>query len=706
MKRIKTFNLLALSACLLALSCGKEAPFVPEVHDQQPEVRDPWTLYPENYIRVPGPVHTITAGCETKSQLVQDGQDNYDVAWSAHDQFIVLGIQEEGAEVPVYAASYITEEGGTNAEFTSGESLGNYTELHAFYPESQFMYAGKATISGVERWILSVNYPNVQTATPGSVAEEANLSYAHPASLDNALSFTNLVSIVKFRLEGAKASEVTSVTFRGLNAVAGGLAIYYRDGLPRLLTNMEVEGHPRTRNVTLQGTFAAGNEYYIALAPSQQDAFSMVFANAEGQSTTLTATSGMTFNRSEINDFGTITIDDFTDVHSMDPIKYMSASAPGAQKVVSIVVLPDGYTASELDDYEMQAKAAMNALFNTEPFKTYKDYFNVWIMKVASNESGANITDGQGNITQRVDCYFKSKWGASSYGDMSADFDRIYSFLNMNCPDVINGTHTELNIPVLIIINDTRYGGITHTWSDGKSCCMVPTTDRELTWRYPSRKARTDEIIENPSLEADLIDTPEEELEEVGTHSGTWLNTVVHEFGGHSFGRLGDEYWCDDSFASDCTVPYQDWNGDDQVPFNLNLSDDPANPLWKNVLLDDSGNARSELIAKNEPCALRIGVFQGGDVSPFNRWRCEKVSCMVDNRFYFSIYQRYLIVQRIYNLADVYYDDEYKRINDFFNNDVMEDPVRDMVPSGVYGVSNALPPRPVPMLPPPVFHED
>ncbi len=39
----------------------------------------------------------------------------------------------------------------------------------------------------------------------------------------------------------------------------------------------------------------------------------------------------------------------------------------------------------------------------------------------------------------------------------------------------------------------------------------------------------------------------------------------------------------------------------------------------------------------------RIGVFHGGGVSLFNRWRSEEVSCMIDNRPYFSAWQRALI---------------------------------------------------------------
>ena len=77
---------------------------------------------------------------------------------------------------------------------------------------------------------------------------------------------------------------------------------------------------------------------------------------------------------------------------------------------------------------------------------------------------------------------------------------------------------------------------------------------------------------------------------------------------------------------------------------------------------------------------------------------------MIDNRFYFSTWQRYLIVNRITSLAGLAQVD----IATFLASDVPTDPNRDggsgvMLPMGV---SNRVPPRPVPMLPPPGLVED
>ena len=108
---------------------------------------------------------------------------------------------------------------------------------------------------------------------------------------------------------------------------------------------------------------------------------------------------------------------------------------------------------------------------------------------------------------------------------------------------------------------------------------------------------------------------------------------------------------------------------------------------------------KTELVSR-DPNYDRIGTFQGGDTYMFGRWRSEKISCMIDNRFYFSTWQRILIVQRIMSLSGRAFN-----LNDFWVKDVTTDPVRDTRSSLAYG-SYPLPVREVPLLPPPVLHED
>ena len=167
---------------------------------------------------------------------------------------------------------------------------------------------------------------------------------------------------------------------------------------------------------------------------------------------------------------------------------------------------------------------------------------------------------------------------------------------------------------------------------------------------------------------------------------------MLHEFGGHCFGRLIDEYWYRTYYATPQPINGHSW----AVPVGLNVSENRTNPTWKAELLD----IQDQLVARDARYG-RIGVFQGADKHIFNKWRSEKISCMIDNRRYFSAWQRILIVKRIKLLAGETYSAE-----EFFANDKTADPVRDEVSSQVYGHTGVDAPPLMPPLPPPVLHEN
>ena len=65
---------------------------------------------------------------------------------------------------------------------------------------------------------------------------------------------------------------------------------------------------------------------------------------------------------------------------------------------MNIVFLGDGYTSSQINtDYPAHIVTMTNYMFNppsallSEPYPTYKNYFNVHRVNVISNESGADV---------------------------------------------------------------------------------------------------------------------------------------------------------------------------------------------------------------------------------------------------------------------------------------------------------------------------
>lgn len=61
------------------------------------------------------------------------------------------------------------------------------------------------------------------------------------------------------------------------------------------------------------------------------------------------------------------------------------------QKKVDVVILPEGYTADEMDKFVADANRMVDALFEAEPFNRHKENFNWYAVKVPSAESGTDV---------------------------------------------------------------------------------------------------------------------------------------------------------------------------------------------------------------------------------------------------------------------------------------------------------------------------
>lgn len=328
---------------------------------------------------------------------------------------------------------------------------------------------------------------------------------------------------------------------------------------------------------------------------------------------------------------------------------------------VTLVVLGDGFTQEHLlrnGLFEQSATEAIEFLFDVEPFKSYREYFNVYFIAAKSNEAGAdNTTTGQ-----MKDTYFDTKWN-DNYSDMSAEATTVFDFVEKYCPDIRDKKVDVDHVTVFLLVNDPRYGGICWTWNTGRSYMICPLTEGELMWRG-------------------------KHSEEYGASRGDWRNTFLHEGGGHCFGKLTDEYWNDDN----ATYPYKDisehyWD----IPFG------------KNVTADISSNSPTRFWDHLSSSGLfpKVGYWEGGQGYGKGIWRSENISCMIDNRRYFNAYSRQLIVERIKSLAGEPFD-----YNDFLAKDVNYDEIVDGhdTRSGIYGKNLDLsgiktyPPLPFPRL--------
>jgi hypothetical protein len=57
---------------------------------------------------------------------------------------------------------------------------------------------------------------------------------------------------------------------------------------------------------------------------------------------------------------------------------------------VDIAILGDGYTAAEMQKYRNDVQSLMTRFFDSDPFREYRNFFNVHRIDVISSESGAD----------------------------------------------------------------------------------------------------------------------------------------------------------------------------------------------------------------------------------------------------------------------------------------------------------------------------
>ena len=644
-------------------------------------------------------VTTISAGFEsagTKSILSLSG-DYASVLWQSGDSFTLRSISctDDYSRAALFTTSF-TGEPRAKAVFT-GTVLEPLEYFLACYPPSAYL---GFVISSDNKPIGAGILPKNQTATANSYDPEANLAFAFaPASSGfRNLTFRNAAALLKICVSGTKVDQLESIRVQNNDEnMAGLITVSGFDSEIQVEKDWEYDAN--SNSVTLAGPFEKDVDYYIAVAPGTYRGLSVVFSFRDKSFISKTLLNQpVSFDRSTIRNLGTFELNSTAN----DNVTVYSGTTPAADHA-SVCVIPDGFQASERDVFLARANAAMDYLFTVSPFKELKDRIKVYFLWTPSQESGATITDGAGNIKILRNTAFGTKWGEDTFQDMRANDDDVFSFVAANCPDIVSGAKMMEQVPVLMLVNDTRYGGRALTYSSGKSYCMVPFmyAGEELVWQINHTTAATTDPS-CVSTESTRTMTPSELDALYGDGMaycvGDWRNVLIHEFGGHSIGRLADEYWYDSYY------PAGDIKGHfEKVPSCLNVAgwwyddENTSHPFPWAALLEK----KASLVAK-DTLYERIGVYHGGDVSLFNRWRSEEVSCMIDNRPYFSTWQRILIAARISSLAGIAFDmDSYLSTID---NPI--DPVRDGGGSSVkFRVTKA--PAPIlPMLPPPILIDD
>ena len=184
-------------------------------------------------------------------------------------------------------------------------------------------------------------------------------------------------------------------------------------------------------------------------------------------------------------------------------------------KRINLVILGDGYTAGEQSTFLEDATFVSEYLMNKQPYSNYKNYFNVYALKVISLESGVKHPGTATDVNEPViPVSNPNNYFSTSY-DTSGTHRCIYGSVN-KVTQALAANMPEFDI-ALVLGNDTEYGGCGGTYA------------------FLSRNDQAPDV-------------------------------AYHELG-HSFGKLADEYWFSGSgespnkskISDPTTVRWKNW---------------------------------------------------------------------------------------------------------------------------------------------------
>ena len=168
---------------------------------------------------------------------------------------------------------------------------------------------------------------------------------------------------------------------------------------------------------------------------------------------------------------------------------------------VNIVFMGDCYDAKDIatGTYLLNVKDGFNHFFDLEPYKSYKEYFNAFLVFGESKDSG------MGSVNTVRDSRFGSAYATSG---LVPDTEMCIKYAKKT-------GSTDMSKTLIVLAENTPvYAGVTYMWEDGSAIAVCPVSTEPYPYDY--------------------------------------RGLVQHEAGGHGFGKLLDEYIYHNAFISGC----------------------------------------------------------------------------------------------------------------------------------------------------------
>jgi hypothetical protein len=137
----------------------------------------------------------------------------------------------------------------------------------------------------------------------------------------------------------------------------------------------------------------------------------------------------------------------------------LQVTGPASERL-NLVILGDGYTAAEMQKYRDQVEKHLNIQWSFEPFKSYRNYFNVYMIEVESPVSGISCDPDDGNVRRatplRLEYAGTCPATANARGiTFGSGGSAVLNALAAQIPGVV-----AANRQTLTLANTNTYGGI------------------------------------------------------------------------------------------------------------------------------------------------------------------------------------------------------------------------------------------------------
>lgn len=274
---------------------------------------------------------------------------------------------------------------------------------------------------------------------------------------------------------------------------------------------------------------------------------------------------------------------------------------------VDLVFMGDCFDAKDIAEgkYLDGVNEAIGYFFAVEPYKSYRDYFNVYTVFGLSPDSGV------GDVNTIREAKFGSQYGLQGSGAIAPDETVCFEYA---CKAPTVTAETVGRTLITLIENTEIYDGITYMWGDGSAIALCPMSRDEYPYDF--------------------------------------RGIVQHEAGGHGFAKLGDEYIYENSFIQTCPCFGEIKVGKSRGWFeNLSLTGNMYDVPWSHLIFDPQ-------------FSNLVDIYEGGYMHARGVFRSEPNSCMNNNIPYFSAISRETIVKYIKRYAGETFSFEEWKAND------------------------------------------